>query len=275
MIELGVDSGPTSRIPNLVHFLFFLLLTMFGLLLSEAAILTLAHGTPVDQVVKDQRLQLFAQALMYAIALTGAYFAMPVFWHRPFLVGLQWNWARVNPQLAWIGLAAGFVAQGLTIFIPHPKDLPVEAIFRNPALIWFLALFGVVIGPLFEEIMFRGFLLPAIAIAVDWVQIPRSPDPTVSLENLIAWRSSAGYSPVALVLSSLVTSALFALIHGPQLGFSAPAVALLMCVSLLLCAVRIRTGSVAASTIVHGCYNLSLFVTLFVGSGGFRHLDKM
>jgi len=39
--------------------------------------------------------------------------------------------------------------------------------------------------------------------------------------------------------------------------------------------VRIRTGSVAASTVVHGCYNLSVFFTLFMATGGFRHLDKV
>jgi membrane protease YdiL (CAAX protease family) len=48
-----------------------------------------------------------------------------------------------------------------------------------------------------------------------------------------------------------------------------------MVVSLVLCAVRIRTGSVAASAFVHSCYNLSVFVSLFVATGGFRHLDKM
>jgi uncharacterized protein len=270
-----IDSGPTTRIPNLLHFLFFVALTLFALLLSEAAILTLAHGAPVEATLKDQRLQLIANVLTYAIALGAAYFAMPVFWHRPFPEGLQWNWARVRPQLVGLGLAAGFAAQGLTYFIPHPKELPVEAIFRNPALIWFLAVFGVVIGPLFEEVMFRGFLLPAIANAVDWVRIPRGDDPTTALEKLVEWRSSSAYSTEALVISSLLTSLLFALIHGPQLGYTLPALALLTCVSLGLCAVRIRTGSVAASTVVHGCYNLSVFVSLFVGSGGFRHLDKL
>ena len=67
----------------------------------------------------------------------------------------------------------GFAAQGLTVFFPVPNDLPIEKIFRNPAAIWFLAFFGVVIAPLFEEVVFRGFLLPAIAIAVDWTRIPR------------------------------------------------------------------------------------------------------
>jgi membrane protease YdiL (CAAX protease family) len=265
----------TSRIPNLLHFIFFLILTVFALLLSEAVILALAHGAPVEETLKNQRLQLVANVSTYLVALAVAFFAMPVFWHRPFLVGLGWNWRAVKPWFCAVGLAAGFAAQGLTVFMPHPKDLPVEEIFRNPALIWFLVVFGVIVGPLFEEVMFRGFLLPAIAIAVDWVRIPRSADQMASLENLIAWRSATGYSQAALIAGSVVTSLLFALIHGPQLGFTLPALALLVCVSLGLCWVRIRTGSVAASTFVHGCYNLSVFITLFVSTSGFRHLDKV
>ena len=270
-----MESGPTSRIPNLLHFFFFLVLTLFALLPSEAAILILAHGTAVEVTLKDQRLQLFANVATYLIALVLAYFAMPVFWHRPFLDGLQWNLKNVRPWFGIAGLLVGFAAQGVTVFIPHPKELPVEAIFHNPAIIWFLVVFGVVIGPLFEEVTFRGFLLPAIAIAVDWLRIPRGVDDIGSLENLVAWRSSTGYSNVALGTSSVITSAFFAMIHAPQLGYTVPALALLVCVSLILCFIRIRTQSVAASTFVHGCYNLSVFLTLFVSTGGFRHLDKI
>ena len=270
-----IESGPTSRIPNFGHFLFFLFLSIFSLGLSEVLILGLAHGIPVEAVLKDQRLQLFANVLTYLIAVGIAFFAMPVFWHRPFVVGLQWNVGKVRWWFGLAGLVVGFAAQSVTVFIPHPKELPIEEIFHNPALIWFMVLFGVVIGPLFEEIMFRGFLLPAIAIAVDWVRIPRGGDELVSLENLIAWRSSTEYSNVALIVSSILTSALFALIHAPQLGYTMPALALLMCVSIGLCFVRIRTGSVASSAFVHGCYNLSIFLTLFVSTSGFRHLEKM
>jgi membrane protease YdiL (CAAX protease family) len=51
-------------------------------------------------------------------------------------------------------------------------------------------------------------------------------------------------------------------------------VGLLAGVSLVLCWVRVRYDSVAASTVCHACYNLSVFLTIFVGTGGFRHLDR-
>ena len=50
---------------------------------------------------------------------------------------------------------------------------------------------------------------------------------------------------------------------------------LLVTVSLILCAVRLKTRSLAASTIVHSCYNFMIFATMLISTGGFRHLDKM
>jgi membrane protease YdiL (CAAX protease family) len=48
-----------------------------------------------------------------------------------------------------------------------------------------------------------------------------------------------------------------------------------MSVSLVLCGVRLFTRSLASSTLVHACYNFLIFSIMLVGTGGFRHLDKM
>ena len=150
--------------------------------------------------------------------------------------------------------------------------MPVEELFHSGISIWLLALFGSVIAPVFEEIVFRGFLLPALALAVDWLRLPRGAD---AAATLAAWRSAETFSAPALVVSAVMTSVLFALIHAPQVGYAMPSIALLAVVSLVLCAVRIRMRSVAASALVHGCYNLSVFVAVFVGTGGFRHMERM
>jgi hypothetical protein len=39
--------------------------------------------------------------------------------------------------------------------------------------------------------------------------------------------------------------------------------------------VRLATRSLAASVMVHSCYNLILFSLMLAATGGFRHLDKM
>jgi membrane protease YdiL (CAAX protease family) len=265
---------PTSRIPSLLHLVFFLLLTLFAFLLSEAAILTLMHGTPVAQTLASERVQLGSEALTYCLTLTAAWLTLPIFWHQPLLTGLRWNPAAATWRIALLGLAIGFASQGISIFIPQPKQMPIEDFFHHPGLIWFLALFGILLGPLFEEVVFRGFLLPAIANAVDYIRIPRNPDPNIALENLIAWRSSSSFSPLALGIAPIVTSLIFASIHGPQIAWNLPALAVLFAVSYALCLVRLRTHSLAASTLVHCCYNLSIFLSIFIGTGGFRHLDR-
>ena len=151
----------------------------------------------------------------------------------------------------------------------------MEQFFHNPATIWLLVAFGTLLAPLFEEILFRGFLLPAIAIAVDWLRLPRHPalDPSEALSHLDTWRASESFSVPALLVASILTSLFFALIHAPQLGYTWPAIALLAAVSLVLCYVRLRTRSVAASTFIHASYNFSVFITLFITTGGFRHLE--
>jgi membrane protease YdiL (CAAX protease family) len=265
----------TARVPNFFHFLLFLSITLCAFLLSEGVVLGVSHGTPVMMALVNQKLQLTVNVLTYLVALAAAWFTFPLLWERTLSAGIRWNAAALQPGLALLGIAVGFISQGVTFFIPHPKDLPIEGFFHNPALIWFMVVFGVLIGPLFEEITFRGFLLPAVAIAVDWFRLPRDADPAVSLETLARWQASDAYTVPALIVSSIVTSLLFALIHAPQLGWTWSAVALLACVSLLFCAVRIRLRSVAASTLVHATYNLSVFVTLFVATGGFRHLDRV
>ncbi len=266
-------SMPTRRIPDLGHVLLLFLLLALSFILCEAIGLGIAgsfHG--MDQTLRamqNQHLQLLINISAYILTLAAASLFFPALWRGPFLTGLQWN---VHGAAFWLlpfGLALGFVAQGVSTLLPMPRDMPVEALFRNPSLIWTLVLFGSLLAPLFEEIVFRGFLLPALSIAVDYLRLPRE------LQALDTWRDSNAFSTPALAFSSIATSLLFALIHAPQLGLSWPSVSLLAAVSLILCYVRLRTASVAASTLVHASYNLSVFLTLFATSDGFRHLDRI
>jgi membrane protease YdiL (CAAX protease family) len=48
----------------------------------------------------------------------------------------------------------------------------------------------------------------------------------------------------------------------------------LYCVSLALSYIRIRTHSVACSTLVHMTYNLTIFAIIYISTGGFHHLDQ-
>lgn len=263
----------SRRIPHLGHVLLFLLLTFVSLLLAQT--LTLAatgslHSTnKILETIQNEKLQLATSALTYLIALIACAAVFPTLWRRAFLSGLHWNVLAARPKLALFGLLLGFGSQAVSTLLPIPRHLPIDTLFHTRELAWFLVFFGTIFAPLFEEILFRGFLLPAIAVTIDWLRLPRS------FEALTAWQHSETFSRPALVTSSILTSLLFALIHAPQLGYTVAALALLAVISLILCVIRIRTNSVAASTLVHSCYNLSVFLTLFASTSGFRHLDRI
>ena len=63
--------------------------------------------------------------------------------------------------------------------------------------------------------------------------------------------------------------------HGFQLHWSRPTLAVLFIVSMIFAAVRIRYNSLAASALVHIAYDGLIFLELIVTTGGFRHLDKI
>lgn len=259
-------SPKTERIPHLGHVL--LLLAVLGASLV-AALLPLVHSVP------SARDAVLAQAESYVLTLLIAWPLFAFLWRRPFLEGIHWNAPAVRAWLPIFGIALGFAAQGVETLLPVPPKTPVEEIFRTPHLIWLLLPFAVLAGPLLEEIVFRGFLLPAVANAIEWMRLPRGGNPEEAVQNLELWRDSSSASTLTLVLASLVTSILFALIHAPQLGLSWPSVSLLAAVSLVLCWIRLSRNSVAASTVVHACYNLSVFVSLAISTDWFRHMNKL
>jgi len=266
--EVAAAPPRPRRIPNLLHLLLFLVITFFAFVFCEGILLGL-HTHDLFETMQNQRLQLFVNIGAWIVALGASALVFPLLWHRSFASGVSWNFRRKHLVLIAAGLALGFIFQGASSLLPVPKSMPIEQIFNTPGIIWTLVLFGTLIAPVFEEMLFRGFMLPGIAIAVDYLRLPKS------VEALDAWRVSDCFSMPALITSSLITSVCFASIHAPQLGFSWPAVSLLVCVSLVLCFIRIRQRSVAASTIVHACYNFSVFLTLFATTGGFRHMDRM
>jgi membrane protease YdiL (CAAX protease family) len=62
--------------------------------------------------------------------------------------------------------------------------------------------------------------------------------------------------------------------HAGQLQHAWGALGILYGVSLVLSFVRVRMNSVAASTLMHATYNLTVFVVLFAGTDGYRHMEK-
>lgn len=264
---------PPSRIPHLGHAALFLAIAGLFLLLIQLLSLGLVH-TPVatTKYAVSPKLLVGSEALSYIATLALSWFVFPLLWKRSFAEGIQANpdAARRNAlRLLPIGIILSFAVQAISSLATMPKDIPMDDFFRTASDVWLVTAFGTLLAPLFEEVLFRGFLLPAFAIAYDWLSLPR----TQAAHDL--WKSTNKLTRPALVFSAVLTSILFAALHGQQTSFAWPVLILLFCVSLVLSYVRLRLRSVMASTLIHVSYNATIFLTAFIATDGYRHLDKL
>ncbi|PYY14943.1 MAG: hypothetical protein DMG61_08380 [Acidobacteria bacterium] len=145
--------------------------------------------------------------------------------------------------LSGVGLLG--VAQLCSALLPIPKSLPIDRFFRSTHAAWVLAVFGILVGPFYEELLFRGFLFPALR----------------------------RYLP--LVASIVIDGLLFALYHGPQLAWSWAPMLLIFVVGSVLTIVRARTGWLGSAFLGHSAYSAFDFVLICAASDGFRHMHKL
>ena len=294
-------AGPTQHrgpTPHLGHtLLFFLIVTVTGFAVGLIVALLFLHlGSRLhesqQQMETDPLLVIPVEAAVYAVAAGISFLVFPLFWRRSFGQGAHWRGFVARQRwwiLAGIGVATSVTVQFLSNFLPIPKELPIDKFFTHRLGVWLIAVFGVTVAPAFEELAFRGFLLPSLASAWDWVVDRARVAPPSPPVQTAGWQPEAVYvapppepmlsdphwSLPALVFSTIITSIGFAMLHGAQLAHSFAPLAVLFGVSVVLCVTRLRFHSLAASTVVHAMYNATIFVMLFIGTDGFRHLDKL
>lgn len=277
--QYSIPEPPEIRHPNFADAMLFLLMLLLGALLTAAGLGLAVYFHwfglhDLDAVMKSTPVALGTQVLIYLLGLSAA---MPFFrmvWGKGYFAGLQWHAATAYRRRYWL-VAVAFLLNVLALVVGQvvkfPEHAPIDKMFATSSDAWLLACFGVLVAPFFEEMIFRGFLLPAMATAWDWAaermrgERPRALDG----EGNPVW--SAG----AMVFAALVVSAPFAWMHSAQVGMAWGPLVLLYCVSLALCTVRLAARSLAASTLVHSAYNCMLFALMFAQTDGFRHLDKM
>jgi len=269
---------PPVRIPHLGHLLILAVLTIFGLLcsglLTYAALHFHFYGiSTAEKAANDIHYTLGNMVILYFIPFAAGLLIFPLMWHKSFFAALQWN-AKTALHLRWrlFGAATACLVLAMTdgMLMPGPPDAPIEKLFQTPTQAWLLFAFGVTFAPFFEEMFFRGFLLPSLCTAWDWTGEQFSHKPPLPLgEN-----GHPQWSMPAMVAASILTSIPFAWMHAEQTGYSLGPFVLLACVSLVLCWVRLTTRSLAASVMVHACYNCLLFSLMLYATSGFRHLEQ-
>ena len=266
------DHGPARHIPNLGHAILFFTLAFMCLALSVTTVFASLHILTEQEAERHPLALFLAQCFSYVLTLVASWFLFPMLWQRSFLRGISWT-ARAAKRFWWQLVLLGFVlsalAQGCEYFFPVNQKSDVANLLRAPLSAWILTLLAPTLAPLMEEIAFRGFLLPALATAYDWLSLERTP------AALIRWQQSTDKSRPALIFGTVISSIAFALIHSSQLHGAKGPVVILFFASLAFSAVYVRFRSVAASTLVHVAYNGLIFIELLVETGGYRHLDKI
>ena len=268
-----------ARIPHLGHLGLLILLGIFGwlgagMLLLFALQIHLWGVTSLTVASTDFRYTLASQAAQYLITFACCLTVFPIVWHKPFFSGVHWRGAfavKRTSRLVSAAVLCFFVAMINGMLMPGPTNAPIDQLFKAPGAAWTMFAFGVTLAPFFEEMAFRGFLLPSLCTAWDWSVEQLTLRPRRPLDE----DGSPQWSRPAMIVASVLTSIPFALMHGAQTSWSLGPFLLLIFVSLALCWVRLHMRSLAASTMVHACYNFMLFSFMLLGTGGFKHLDKM
>jgi hypothetical protein len=115
-----------------------------------------------------------------------------------------------------------------------PVDNAIQRLLRDRFSVLLVGFVATTLGPLAEELIFRGFLQP------------------------LAMRTFGSWAGIA------VASMPFALLHGPQYSWNWQHVLLLFLASFVFGLVRWRTDSTAASTLTHAAYNLTTFTAFLL-----------
>ena len=197
-------------------------------------------------VAQKPILLLVSQFLIYGVVAAGMIMLVEGKYHVAFWPAIRWNWPRSG--WAWLFPALGgvtlIVAIMLQNVLPMPKDTPFEHLFDRPRDAYLLAIIAVSIGPLMEELFFRGFMYPVVARRMG-----------------AAW---------GVVLTALP----FGLIHLPQYGWAWGAALLIVLVGVVCGVVRAVTRSVGASFLVHAGYNGAQMIIALIFTHGFQRMEK-
>jgi len=176
------------------------------------------------------------QCVFYGVLLAVLYVLTTVRYGLPFWQAVGWTF-RFHGAWSFLAvspvLAIGLSAIGVWLRTP-PIVNPIEDLLDSGVSRLALLLFVAVLGPLWEEVMFRGFLYALLEHA--W-----GPWPAI-----------------------LLSAAPFALIHGAQNQWLWQPLLVIGVAGVAFGYARYKTGSTAASALLHIGYNSTLLVGFLV-----------
>jgi len=229
-LEVPPPAAPVERswpFWNYQDLFFFLSLCVPALLMSVVVVRGLSLLVRTSRPFQG----LLAQLIWYVLVFWALYLLLRLRYGQPFWRSLGWKFPVrgalpsmfAGPLLA---IAIGYL--GYLLRTPEIQ-LPFQQMFTDRPTIVLFAIFVVILGPLCEELAFRGFLMPLL---------------TRSL---------------GVAAGILATGLLFGLMHAPEYGWHWQHVVLIGTAGSVFGWVRYATGSTAAAAFMHSTYNLMQF----------------
>jgi membrane protease YdiL (CAAX protease family) len=242
-----------------VHLGLFLVFGFVSLLVIQSVMLArfAPHQrlSPADlekYMMSKPQITIGSMLIWYAVLFFFLYVTLSLLRGHSFWECLGWRKIKLhqgekkrNPLIFFIwGCGLSFLVAIVSAQMKTPDNIPMEELFkyRQTALL-FMAM-AVLVAPLVEETLFRGYLYPLFA-------------------------RSFGIVP-----GILLTGLLFGLMHGGQLGWTWSLVTMLVLVGIIFTTVRARTGSVFASYLMHLGYNSLISFFALLGTHGFTKLPN-
>jgi len=235
-VETPEPRSPWSGVDLIVFGIFFGLTILF---LPPAVIslwrifdpdLRLSKLTAVDQVL--------LQGILNLVLVGFIAFLIKVVHRQGFLETIHWfpNHNISTGFLIAMGATLAISVMIVSSFFPPSESPPIEKLLSSKTAVYTFAIFGIGLAPLFEEIIFRGFLFKVLF--------------------------DMGGPGAAIPL----TAGLFSLLHIPQLWGSWAGIAMIFVVGYVLSVVRQRSNSLIPSFIIHTAYNVMLFAVFALSS---------
>ncbi len=207
-------------------------LLLFVLLLIASLAVSLLLGVAFRKFSIPMRL-LLAQILWYALAFSALKALLLFRYDRPFWQSLGWRPIRfvaaAGALLAGPLMALSVGLLGSALHTPE-INLPFEEMLGSTGTKILLGILVVILGPVAEELAFRGFLMPL----------------------LIRSLGAAG--------GIVLTGVIFGSAHGYEYQWSWQYMLLVSVVGCLLGWARYKTQSTIASALMHSTFNLTQFV---------------
>ncbi len=229
------EPPPRSPIWGYLDLLMFAV-AFFPALFAAGVLVGLVSGGPGFARMSRAPQLLAAQFLGYAFWFAFLFLLLRAKYSRPFWASLGWErfWEKAGERiLLGFGLAILVGMAGALLQTPD-LETPMKKLLSDRTSLLLVGLAAATLGPVCEELAFRGFLQPLLT-------------------------RSLGPAP-GILLAALP----FAVLHGQQYGWSWRHILLITVAGVGFGWMRYRSGSTAAAALMHAAYNATFFGAMLI-----------